>query len=373
MRIAIVINTSWNIYNFRRGLIEDLKSNGHTVFAIAPQDDYSEKISELGVTFVPLNMDSKGTNPFKDIALYFEFRKLYKKLDLDVVLHFTIKPNLYGTLATRKLNICSINNVTGLGTAFIRENWMSKLVSRMYKTAFNYSSHVFFQNGDDLSLFLDKKIISSDLASLLPGSGIKYQDIFYEPKKDISYPLTFFMPSRLLLDKGINEFLGAAKRMKAEFGDDVKFIVCGKPEKNPSIGIDENTMRFYESEGVLEYYGHVDNVLSRMKQSDCVVLPSYREGTPRVLLEASCTGTFIITTDAPGCREVVRHGVNGYLCEVRNTESLFNCMRDFVNLTIEERLKLLDNGRDLVETKFDERIVVDGYLEVIDQAVNGNY
>ena len=361
MNIGIVINTSWNIFNFRQGLIKALLLDGHTLFAIAPKDEYSSKLAELGVKVIPVKIDSKGLNPIKDLKLIYDLRKIYKNQKLDCVLQFTIKPNIYGTIAAVLLQTKVINNVSGLGTIFIRENLLSSLVRRMYKWSFKKSFHVFFQNSDDIHLFLQKKLIKKKKCSLLPGSGIPLDLINYTPKEYSENRRSFFMPSRLLIDKGVKEYVEAAIKLKAEFGTRVDCFLCGKPEENKKLGFGLLEANEWTEKGFLNYLGHIDNTLDWMSKSDIVVLPSYREGTPRSLLEAASLGRPIITTDAPGCREIVQNTRNGLLCAVKDSNSLYNCMREMV---LADNLKLSAMGkesRSIVEEKYDENIVIRKY------------
>lgn len=365
MRIAVVINTSWNIYNFRKGLIKGLINDGHELFAIAPLDEYSSKLHELGVKYLSLEMNAKGMNPFKDYLLMRKLKSCYRKNNIDVVLHYTIKPNIYGSWACRNISTRAINNVSGLGTTLIRENWVSKLVRRLYKFSFGYAEHVFFQNKEDMALFLDNGLVQQEKIGLLPGSGINFDEIPYWPLSYNENNVKFLFPARVLLDKGVNEFINASKLVKKKFGDKVSFYICGKPEENPKLGLSETQINEHVKDGFVNFLGHVDNLQEKMKEMDCVVLPSYREGTPRVLLEASCAGVFMITTDVPGCREVVSHETNGLLCNVKDTNSLYNCMLQFLQMDNRSRIGMREVARKLVEQKFDEKIVIDQYKNVL--------
>ena len=365
MRIAVVINTSWNIYNFRQGLIKGLLDEGHTVFAIAPNDDYSKKLESLGVEYIPLEMHAKGMNPFKDFQLMKQFRALYKRHEIDVALHYTIKPNLYGSWACKSIDTYVVNNVSGLGTTFIRDNWLMKLVKRLYRYCFKYSQHVFFQNPEDRDLFLSYKLVDEKKTGLLPGSGIRFKEIGFKPKDVDNEKIKILFPARVLIDKGIREYLEVATRIKKEFGDKIEFLVCGKPEPNPKLGLDHAELESYVKKGVINYLGNIDNMLEQMEEVDCIVLPSYREGTPRVLLEASCVGRFIITTDTVGCREVVKNEMNGLLCDVKDADSLYNCVLQFLEMPNSIRQGMVEKGRKLVEEKFDEQIVIDRYNNIL--------
>lgn len=370
MNIGIVINTSWNIFNFRLGLIKSLIDDGHKVFAIAPKDDYSAHLETFGMTFVDLNLESKSTNPIKDLKLIFELRKIYKLNKLDVVLHYTIKPNIYGTLATMFSTIKTINNVSGLGTTFIRETLMTKLVKWMYKVSFKKANHIFFQNEDDLNLFKKNNLVSNLNVGLLPGSGIDLLKYKYSEKQFDSNSILFLLPCRLLIDKGVGEFIQAVVKIKNEYGEKAIFNVCGIYEPNPNLGFDKEAVSKWVKDGLINYLGHVDNVDELIVDSNVVVLPSYREGTPRVLLEAAALGRPIITTNAPGCKEVVINKGNGLLCEVKDVNSLYYCMKNVLDSTPETLLQMGKRGRELAENRFDEQIVINKYKEVL-KTING--
>ena len=365
MKIGIVINTSWNIYNFRKGLVEALVSDGHQVFAIAPKDEYSEKIPSLGAKYVEVEMDNKGTNPIKDYLLINRLKKIYETLDLDIALHYTIKPNIYGCIATRNLKTKAINNVSGLGTAFIRQNIVSKVAKNLYKLSCKEAYHVFFQNNDDRKFFVRTQLVKRGKTSLLPGSGINTSQISFNPKNYSELPFKFLLSSRMLVDKGVGEFMKAARKLKDKYKDKIEFHVCGKPEEKESLGFNVDKINNWVEDGLINYLGHIDNVIEEMVRVDCVVLPSYREGTPRVLLEAAAVGRPIITTDAPGCREVVSDKINGLLCKVKDVESLYSNMEKIFLTSPEKKQEMARRGRQIVENKFDESIVIEQYRKIL--------
>ncbi len=370
MRIGIVINTSWNVFNFRLNLIKAIRERGHNIVVIAPKDAYSEKLKEDGFEFFHLPLDNKGTNPIKEFFQVFTFYKVYKEAKVDLVLQYTIKPNIYGSIACGMLGIKAINNVSGLGAVFITESFITKVVKKLYKWAFKVPSTVFFQNNDDRMDFLKYGLLEERKTKLLPGSGVDLSK--FKPKefkKNKSF--TFLMVSRLLYDKGIVEFLEAAEKLKYE-GLAVKFIICGKTEPEKKKGLTEEEFSVWLNKDIIEYKGHVDNVYDFIEQADCVVLPSYREGTPRSLLEAAAMGKPIVTTNVPGCREVVIAGYNGFLCEARSTESLYLSLKKMHNSSEIELEKMSANSRSFVEEKFDEQIVIQKYITEIGLLGNGN-
>jgi glycosyltransferase involved in cell wall biosynthesis len=216
MRVAIVINTSWNIWNFRRSLVKALQAVGHEVLAIAPPDDYSARLeTELGCRYVPIRMENKGTNPVKDAQLTRRFYQVYRRERPDVVLQYTIKPNIYGTLAARIAGIPCVNNVSGLGTVFLIQNFVSRVALGLYRFAFKFPHRVFFQNDDDRQLFLQHQLVRPEITDLLPGSGIDVQRFQPAATFQRNEAFTFLMIARVLYEKGIEEYFEAARRVRA--------------------------------------------------------------------------------------------------------------------------------------------------------------
>ncbi len=365
MRIAIVINTSWNIFNFRKNLVLTLLEKGHQVIAIAPQDAHSEHLVSWGCEFFPLEMENKGTNPVQDLKLILELRKIYLKARPDVILQYTIKPNIYGSIAAKRLKIPTVCNVSGLGTIFIHpDRTSSKVAKRLYKYAFKFPAKVFFQNPDDRDLFLDENLIKPSKTGLLPGSGVDLTYFKREEEYERNEVFTFLMVSRALYDKGTVEYAQAAKLLKEKYGGKVRCCLLGKLDDSRGSVAKEEIEEWLNS-GILEHLGVTDNVKSELLKADCVVLPSYREGTPRTLLEAMALAIPIVTTDVPGCRETVINEKNGYLCAPLSSQDLFEKMDRVFNLNFEELKTMGKESRKLAEQKFDEKIVIQSYLDII--------
>ncbi|WP_210488272.1 glycosyltransferase family 4 protein [Rufibacter aurantiacus] len=367
MRIAIVINKSWNIFNFRLSLVKALLAAGHEVVAIAPEDAYSAKLVAEGCQFVPLPMESKGTNPFKDMLLVRKFLKAYKSVKPDVILQYTIKPNIYGSIAAHLAGIPTINNVSGLGTVFIVQNLVSKIAMALYRFSFQFPAKVFFQNSDDKALFLDRKLVRESITEVIPGSGIDTKRYLPAPEFKRQSPFVFLMVSRALYEKGLVEYVEASKILKAKYPE-LRIQLLGAIDEEGNIGIKRTLVEQWANEGWLEYLGTSDNVASVVHSADCVVLPSYREGTPRTLLEAAAMAKPIVTTNVPGCKETVIDGYNGYLCEVRNGTDLAAKMEQVYLLSNPELQTMGHNSRRLAEEKFDEKFVIDRYFAAIEGA-----
>ncbi|HET8858606.1 glycosyltransferase family 4 protein [Marivirga sp.] len=369
MKVAITLNTSWNIYNFRMSLIKALLKEGHDVVAIAPHDDYTVKLIEAGCEYEDVTMDSRGANPLKDIGLTLELHTIYKRVRPDVILHYTIKPNIYGTLAAAMLKIPVINNVSGLGTIFLNDDWISKIALNLYRFSFKFPKKVFFQNHEDYQLFMDKKLIQKNICEVIPGSGIDLNEFTPHPpeEKAEGEPFEFLMISRLIIDKGVREYVAAAAILQ-ERGMNAKFNLLGKLDEFHSRGISSEELKDWIDEGYINYLGSTDDVRPFINKADCVVLPSYREGTPRTLLEAAASAKPIVASNVPGCNNIVDHRLNGILCKVKDEDDLALKMKEMYYMTPDLRKEMGLRGREIVERRFDHNFVIERYLKAIDQS-----
>lgn len=370
MKIAIVVNTTWNIVNFRLPLIRSLILNGHDVWVISPRDSYVSVLESEGIQYLDIYMDNKGTSPLRDLRTITSFFNCYTHHRFDLVMHYTIKPVIYGGLVSRVLGIPTISTITGLGTVFIRETWVTRLVRALYRLSQKKAHHVFFQNADDRALFLRNKLVRSELTSIVPGSGIN-TDYFCSSSSNRKGKdgRVFLLIARMLRDKGVNEFVEAARLIKEKYSD-VRFQLLGPVDVENNTAISQTVIDGWVAEGVVEYFPATDDVRSFIERATCVVLPSYREGLPRTLLEAAAMGKPLIATDAPGCRDVVIDGVNGYLCQVADAVDLAEKMQRIVEMTSSERELMGKAGRKKVEQEFDEKIVIELYLEVVEKATS---
>lgn len=365
----ISINAAWNILNFRKGLIERLLADGWKVVALAPPDAAAARLTALGVEMVPIEMDNQGTSPWRDAKLFLAYLRALRRIRPAVFLGYTAKPNIYGSLAAQLLGIPVINNVSGLGTAFISDGPLTKLLSGLYRLAFRRSRTVFFQNPEDRDLFVAKAIVTPGQAKLLPGSGIDlahFAPDAGEPKPAQGF--AFLLVGRLLWDKGVREYVEAARIVRAA-RPGVQFRLLGFLDVANRSAVPRSNVERWVAEGLIDYLGETDDVRPAIAASDCVVLPSYREGLPRTLLEASAMAKPLIATDVPGCRHIVEDGRNGFLCAVRDSKSLADAMMRMVDLDEAARRGLGRQARARVEAEFDQRLVVDAYLEAIDEAL----
>ncbi|MCF8185860.1 MAG: glycosyltransferase family 4 protein [Sulfuritalea sp.] len=371
-KVIIALNSSWNLINFRSGLICALVAEGYEVVALAPDDAYSVRLSELGCRFVPLPMDNQGTHPLRDLLLFIRLWLLLRRERPDVLLAYTVKPNVYASLAAGLLSIPVVNNIAGLGAVFIKGGWLVRLVRGLYRLALRRSAKVFFQNGDDRALFIDAGLVKPEKTDLLPGSGIDLTRFSANEKssmpsaKDVGRPFRFLLIARMLRDKGVVEYVAAAKQIRARWPN-VECALLGFLDVQNPAAISTEEMNAWVAAGDVRYLGVSDDVRLEIAQADCIVLPSYREGTPRTLLEAAAMAKPIITTDAVGCREVVDDGVNGYLCQVRDANDLAAKMHAMLVLSVAERAAMGQAGRKKMELQFDEKIVIDKYLQVVSE------
>ena len=367
-RVLITANTTWNLVNFRSGLIAALVERGFDVVAAAPVDEYCSRVKSLGSGYLPLAMDNQGTHPLRDMGLLLKYVLVLLRLRPAVVLTYTVKPNIYASLAARLVGVTVINNVSGLGTAFLRGGWLGGVVCSLYRVALRRAHRVFFQNDEDRQVFIEKRLVAPARTGLLPGSGIDL--VHFSPlavegsSLRNGAGLVFLMVARLLWDKGVLEFVEAARRVKALFPG-IRFQLLGFLDVKNQTAVGRSDVEAWVKEGVVEYLGTTDDVRPFLADADCVVLPSYREGTPRSLLEAAAMGRPLLATDVPGCREVVIDGVNGLLCRLRDSVDLAEKMMQMITMPMSALLQMGQESRRLAETRFDEQIVIRKYLEAI--------
>ncbi len=362
-KIVICSNTFWSIYNFRLNLAKLLKKNGYEIILVAPRDKYMDKLKDEFDCY-DIYINNKGTNPIEDLKTTFEFYKFYRVIKPTIVLNFTIKPNIYGTVACDLLNIQTINNIAGLGNLFINQNFITKIAKSLYRYSQNKASRVFFQNKDDYKMFIEEKLVDKQKCDILPGSGVdveKFKPIQIEKKDNI---FRFLLIARMIWDKGIGEYVKAAKIIKQKYNN-VEFYLLGAVGVNNPSAISKNQIEKWEEENIVKYLGVTDNVKKEILKADCIVLPSYREGTSRVLLESASMERPIIATNVPGCNNVVDDGANGYLCEVKNSKDLTFKMEKMFNLSEKQRLEMGKKGREKIIKEFDEKIVINKYLKII--------
>jgi glycosyltransferase involved in cell wall biosynthesis len=366
MHVVLTVNTSWNVVNFRHSLIQALQSDGHQITVLAPVDEHVETLRSMGCHYIPLEMDLKGLSPVRDLRLMVRMRKTFQQEQPDIVLSFTIKNNIYGALAARSLGVEFLPNVTGLGTAFLSNGVLRRGVEGLYRLAFRKLPVVFFQNSDDRAWFVERKLIGKEQAQLLPGSGIDLEKFSYSPRSRQSQGQSFLLIARLLRDKGIHEYIEAARIVRSHYPS-AHFQILGATGNENRTAIDRNTVDDWVRQGVVEYLGTTGDVRPFIRAADCVVLPSYREGMPRTLLESAAIGRPLIATDVAGCRSVVEDMENGYLCRPRDAKDLAAKMCKMIELEPDERLSMGRYGRQKIEREYDQDIVIEAYRRAIEK------
>jgi len=362
--VLICSNYAWTIINFRLPLIKRLIKNGYRVVVVTQYDGYENQIAEYVDEIRPLFISRKGVNPFVDSITLLNLVICFRKLKPYYLLLFTIKPVIYGAVAAKLFNIKTIVMITGLGTAFIADNWITRLVKLLYRFALSSVVAAFFQNNDDKELFLKSNLINPNVCKLTPGSGIDSRQFPYRSLPQ-NNNLTFILIARMLWDKGIGEYVEAAKIIKLKYPN-TKFELLGALGVENRTAISAETMAVWVNEGSVEYLGETFDVKPYIEKASCVVLPSYREGTSRILLEAASIGRPIIASDVPGCREVVENKISGLLCRSKDSLDLSDKMEMMINLSFQERKMMGIKGREKIEKEFNQNIVNDLFIDALE-------
>ena len=369
-KIAIVANSTWNIYNFRLNVIKLLIQNNFEVVVIAPVDHYISYLNQFSeVRHVPLrSLSRKSTNPLKDLSLTRELYQIYCRERPDLVIHYTVKPNIYGGFAARQCGIKYLSTITGLGYTFLHDSLIRQLTQWLYRMAFRHSEKVIFENQDDRQLFIEEGIIRPEAGISLKGCGVDIQ--YFSPNGFVKPPdtLVFTFIGRLLYDKGIDEFVRAAALVKKDFPEAEFWVVGDIDEENPAAISHDQLLAWMQS-GVIRYFGPTSDVRYYIKQSDCIVLPSYREAIPRVVQEGMAMRKPIITTDTPGCREAGEEGKKGFLVPIKDAEGLAAAMRRFRQLSPDQKHTMGRYGRQKAEREFDDRLISRQIVDIIEAVI----
>lgn len=358
-KVLFLVNHDVVIYNFRLELVERLIAEGHQVIISSPYGERIEDLIKIGCEYHEISISRHGMNPIKEIALISQYKQLIESVLPDIVLTYTIKPNIYGAIASRSKNVPCVANITGLGTAVENGGIVQKISIALYKYAFTRIQKVFFQNTENMQFFIDHKI-AVDKHDLLPGSGVNLQRFV-----PMDYPSAdrteFAFISRIMKEKGIDQYLEAAEFIRNKYPNTV-FHVCGFCEQAYEERLNELHKR-----GVIVYHGMLRDIKPLLKDIHCTIHPTYYpEGLSNVLLESSACARPIITTNRSGCREVIDDGVNGYVVRERDSADLIEKIERFLSLSGEERREMGLRGREKVEREFDRNIVVNKYLKEID-------
>lgn len=362
-KVLILVNHDVVIYNFRKELVDRLLNDRYQVIISSPYGERIDNLVDMGCEYIEASIERHGTNPLNELKLLNYYKKIIKDNKPDIVLTYTIKPNIYGGLAAKKYKVPYIANITGLGTAVERQGLMQKISIILYKLAFSNIQRVFFQNTENMQFFIDNNVVIGK-HKLVPGSGVNLQYF-----NVLEYPSTesieFVFISRIMKEKGIEQYIETAEYITDKYPN-TKFHVCGFCEERY-----EEILKNLQNKGVLTYHGMVRDIREILKKTHCTIHPTYYpEGMSNVLLESAACGRPVITTDRSGCREIVDDGVNGYVVDQKNSQNLIKKVKEFLELEYEDKKMMGLAGRKKVEREFDRKIVVEAYAKEIEKVIN---
>lgn len=365
MRILVLANSGAGLYKFRKELLEALIKDS-IVYLCLPRDEYTDHLKTIGCRFIDDQfLERRGMNPYQEFKVLRNYHRVLSDVKPDVVLTYTIKPNIYGGMACTKAGIPYISNVTGLGTTIENGGILAWVSQTLYRVGVKKARCVMFQNVRNKSFF-EKKNIISGRTRLIPGSGVNLKTYYYEVYPESGKEIHILFVGRIMRDKGIEELLSVIRRIHSEHPEVVVDIV-GPFEEDYNEKVTDAV-----NEGAVIYHGEQTEMHKFYKNCHCVVLPSYHEGMANVLLEASATGRPVIASNINGCKEAFDEGITGFGCEVKNVESLYNAMNRFIALPHEKRAEMGREARKKMEREFDRQIVIDAYLEEIEAILHSN-
>ena len=372
VKIVFCSNTTWYLWNYRLGLIKTLLNDGNDIYLLAPVDQTTKKFSDLGCRYVPIPMKRKGSNILQELLLLIRFYKSIKEIHPDVLITFTIKPVVYGGFVARFLGIPVVATITGLGTAFIRRGWITVVAKNLYKQGLVSAKTVFFQNHDDERMFIGAGLVSKHQVAQIPGSGIDLKRFSFSPLFETNRDGTeiFLLAGRMLWDKGIQEYVESARIVKVSYPN-VEFQLLGEIGSDNVSAISKEKILSWQEEGIVAYLGVTSDVRPYIKKADCVVLPSYREGLSRTLLEAGAIGRPVIATRVVGCKEIVEDGRTGFLVNPKDPADLAAKLCQFLSLSLNERHQMGKVARQKIEEDFDEKHVIEKYISMISSCSSG--
>lgn len=363
MRVLVFANFGMGLFNFRKELLEELISRGNEVYVSLPNDEYVPKLKAIGCEFIETQVDRRGTNPVKDSKLLFQYIKLLRNIRPDVVLTYTIKPNIYGGLACRITKTPYLTNITGLGTAIENSGLIQKITLGLYKIGLKGSKCVFFQNEDNERFFVEKSITNGK-TRLIPGSGVNLTHHKFEGYPTSDKEIRFLFIGRIMKAKGIEELFDAAQKVKESYTN-VEFHLVGGSEEDYNKQLAD-----LEKAGIIKYHGQQSDIHSFIKNSHATILPSYHEGTANVLLETAATGRPVLATNIPGCKETFENNITGIGFEVRSVSSLVEAITKFIRLPYSQKIQMGTLGRKKMEEEYDRKIVINTYLQEIGKLTN---
>jgi glycosyltransferase involved in cell wall biosynthesis len=363
LRIGVVANTSWYLYNFRRNLIRTLAADGHRVRAVGGDGEYALRLRDSGIDHDAVPFSGAGKHPLREASTVLALRRVFARERFDVLLSYTPKGNIYSSLALIGLPTAQLMNVSGLGRSSSSGALIERFVRALYRSTMGRATWVFFQNEDDQRLFVERGLVRPQRCSRLPGSGVDLEAFAaLPPRPQGDGRVVFLMVARLLWDKGVGEYAAAAGRLR-EQAPQARFQLLGALDP---AGVPGAQLGQWVHSGTVEYLGETDDVRPFLRSADCVVLPSYREGLSRALLEAAASARPVVASDVPGCRDVVDPGSTGLLCRERDADDLARQLKAILDLAPADRQRMGLAGRAKVEREFDERLVIDAYRKRIE-------
>lgn len=358
MKILILANYDVGLYQFRRELIAEMLKT-HEVYVSLPFGELVRPLQEMGCKFIDTPLDRRGIDPVTDMGLFLRYRKMLREVKPDMVITYTIKPNIYGGLACRLARVPYAANITGLGTAFQNEGLLKKLVTLMYRTALKRAKTVFFENSGNMDTLLELGVVCTEQCRLLPGAGVNLEHYGFAAYPDVDGETRFLFIGRVMKEKGVDELFVAMERLYSE-GMNCRLDVLGSFEEHY-----EERIRDAESDGWLRYHGYQTDVRPFIAGAHCFVLPSWHEGMANTLLECAAMGRPLITSRIHGCMEAVIEGESGLLCEAKDAESLYRTMRQFCGMSRDAREAMGRAGSRHMENKFDKKLVVRETVEAL--------
>lgn len=363
MRILVLANFGMGLFKFRKELLEGLISKNNEVYISLPNDEYVPKLEKLRCKFIESYLDRRGTNPITDMKLLLHYINIIKRIKPDIVLTYTIKPNVYGGMACSITKTPYLTNITGLGTSVENKGLIQKITLMLYRVGLKKSLCVFFQNNHNKKFFVNNKIVKSK-TRLIPGSGVNLEEHNFEEYPEDDKTFRFLFIGRIMKAKGIDELLQAAKKIKEAYPY-VQFDLIGDVEEDYTQQLVE-----LNKKGIIKYHGHQDDIHSFIKKSHAIVLPSYHEGTANVLLESASSGRPVLASKVPGCIEAFDEGVSGFGFKVKNVDSLIETIITFIELPYEKKKNMGFAGRRKMEKEFDRNFVINAYTNEIDMIIS---
>lgn len=364
MKYIFAGNTAWGMYNFRKPILQFLVNREDEVVVITPKDNtYQNQLTSIGCKCYTINIEAKGSNPIKDLKTMWQIRNILKKEKPDCCFFYTIKPNIYGSLAAASLSIPYIPITTGLGYIFLIDNWVSKIAKFLYRLAFRKAKQVWFLNQDDVDAFKRENLIEENKISILKGEGIDVNRFeVHHNNKEIS----FLLIARMLWDKGVGEFVEAARMLKSKYPN-VKFKLLGFLGVDNPSAISKEQMDKWIEEGIIEYLGTTKDVRPFIYDATCIVLPSYREGISFSLMEGAAAAKPLIATNAIGCKDVIDDGITGFLCKIKDSKDLADKMEKMTLMLEKDRIRMGLRGREKMKNEFDIKMVIEKYIKTLDK------